>query len=263
MSRDRLLVALAVLCAAGLAATWAVAVRTDRGRSLDRSAFERLTGNAPPPYRTVGERTLRTVDAAGVAAGLLALAGLAFLRRRYARAAVAVAIVALSVGTAEGLKHGMPFPAGRPPTFPSGHTALAVSLGLALVVAVPQGLRPLAALAGAAYAAAIAFSVVVLAWHYPSDAIASFFVCGTFAAAGALCLRGSPRRPSLSLGGVAAAVVAVAVALVVAAVVASHHPAAVAAVRSRPAVAAAAAAYGLLSLAVFALAAAVFTEGRR
>jgi hypothetical protein len=198
-----------------------------------------------------------------VAAALVALAFLALLRGRLARAAVAVAIVACSVGTVEALKHGLPAATGRPPTFPSGHTAIAVSLGLALVAAVPQGLRPVAALAGAAYGAAIAFSVVALGWHFPSDAIGSFFVCGFFGSLGALALRGSPRRPSLSFAGSVGAIGAVALALVVAAAVASRHPVAVASVRSRPAVAAAAAAFGVLSLALFVLIAPLFAERRR
>jgi membrane-associated phospholipid phosphatase len=257
----------AVAFAAAFAVTLLAALHTQRGLSLDRSAFERVSGNAPLPFRSAGQRTLRTIDAATVAATLLVLAFLALARGRVARAVAATAVVVLSVGTAELLKHGLPrlagaVPAGRPPTLPSGHTAVAVSLGLALVIAVPPVLRPTAALAGAAYGAAIAFSVVVLGWHYPSDAIASFFVCGFWAAVVGLALRGTPRL-ALSLRGAVVAVAAVALALAAAAALASRHPVAVAAVRSRPALVAAAAAYGLLSLAVFAMVAPLVGERER
>jgi len=229
---------------------------TARGGWLDPLLAERqvyVRGRGHPYFVTVTRRA-RT---------LRALALLALLRGRLARAAVAVAIVACSVVTAEALKHGLPSAAGRAATFPSGHTAIAVSLGLALVAAVPQALRPVAALVGAAYGAAIAFSVVALGWHYPSDAIGSFFVCGLFASLGALALRSSPRRPSLSGVGSVAAVGVVALSLVLAAAVASRHPVAVAAVRSRPAVAAAAAAFGVLSIALFALVTPLFSERPR
>jgi len=253
---SRLLPLVAAACAVAFALTVLVFLHTQRGLSLDRSAFERVSGNAPLPFQTAGQRTLRTIDAATVAGAVLVLVFLAVARRRVARAVAAAAVVALSVGSAELLKHGLPWlagavPAGRPPTLPSGHTAVAVSLGLALVIAVPPVLRPSAALVGAAYGAAIAFSVVLLGWHYPSDAIASFFVCGFWAAVVGLALRGTPRL-ALSLRGAAVAVAAVALALAAAAALASRHPVAVATVRSRPALVAAAAAYGLLSLAVFA-----------
>ena len=214
-------VLVATACAAAFAVTFLAALHTPRGFSLDASAFKRISGNAPLPFATVGQRTLRTIDAATVAIALLALAFLALVRGRVARAVAATAVVGLSVGTAELLKHGLPHlggavPVGRPPTFPSGHTAIAVSLGLALVIAVPPVLRPTAALAGAAYGAAIAFSVVVLGWHYPSDAIGSFFICGFWAAVVALVLHGTP-RPAFSLRSGVVAVAAVAIALAVAA----------------------------------------------
>jgi len=262
---SRLLPLVAAACAVAFALTVLVFLHTQRGLSLDRSAFERVSGNAPLPFQTAGQRTLRTIDAATVAGAVLVLVFLAVARRRVARAVAAAAVVALSVGSAELLKHGLPWlagavPAGRPPTLPSGHTAVAVSLGLALVIAVPPVLRPSAALVGAAYGAAIAFSVVLLGWHYPSDAIASFFVCGFWAAVVGLALRGTPRL-ELSFRGAAVAVGAV--ALGVAAALASRHPVAVATVRSRPALVEAAAACGLLSLAVFAAIAPLVGERER
>lgn len=230
---------------------YAVAVHTSRGLSADGSAFERLSGNAPLPFTTAGERTLRTIDVATVAAALLLLAFLALARGRLARAFGAAAVVGLSLATAEALKHLLPFPPGRPPTFPSGHTTIAASLGFALVLAVPPVLRPTAALVGTAYAAAIAFAVVLLGWHYPSDAIGAFFVCGFWAAAVGLCLPGATRRAAVSVRGLLVAALAIGLALLVVAAVASRHPVAVDTVRSRPAMVAAALAYGALSLLVF------------
>jgi membrane-associated phospholipid phosphatase len=242
----------AAVAALLLLLTFAVSVHTAAGLRADASAFRRASGGPPSAFRAASQRTIDTIDVATVAAALVLLLFLALVRGRVARGVGAAAVVGLSLGTTEVLKHVLPFGAGRPATFPSGHTTIAASLGVALVLAVPPLLRPTAALAGAAYAAGIAFSVVLLGWHYPSDAIGGFFVVAFWAAVVGAVLPGSTRQPALSVRGVGVAVAAVAVALFAAAVIASHHPTAVDTARSRPALVAAAAAFGILSLAVFA-----------
>lgn len=252
MPRKRLLTFVALASATGFVVTYVVLIRDPSGAAFDRDALASLTGNAPAPYKLAGTRTLRTIDVGTVATALLLLAFLAVVRRRVGRAVGAAVVVVAPAGTAELLKTTLPFPAGRPPTFPSGHTAVAVSLGLGLVLAAPPVLRVTAALAGAAYGAAIAFAVVILGWHYPSDAVGSFFVCGTWFALVALSLGGSPGRPAFSGRGIVLAVPVVATALVIAGAVVARHHAAVSSIRSAPSVAALAAAYGILGLVLFA-----------
>jgi membrane-associated phospholipid phosphatase len=160
------------------------------------------------------------------------------------------------VASVEVLKRGLPhlgsaIPSGRPPTFPSGHTSIAVSLGFALVVAAPPVLRPFAAVVGTAYAAGVGLSVILLGWHFPSDVVGSFFVCGFWAASIAALLRGTRPRPALSPLGALVAVGAVALGLIVAAVAAGRHPGAVDELRSARSVLATAAALGVLSIALF------------
>ncbi|MGD0716368.1 MAG: hypothetical protein ABSB24_19680 [Gaiellaceae bacterium] len=102
MRTSRLLLLLvAAACAVAFALTVLVALHTQRGLSLDRSVLERVSGNAPLPFRTAGQRTLRTIDAATVAGAVLVLVFLAVARRRVARAVAAAAVVALSVGSAD------------------------------------------------------------------------------------------------------------------------------------------------------------------
>ena len=248
---------LAAVGAGGFALTYAVALHTGWGLHADAALYRRVSGNPSFPVTTAGERALATIDVGTVAAVALLLAFLALARGRVARAGAAVFVVASSVASAELVKHGLPhvahgLPVGRPPTFPSGHTSVAVSLGLALLIAVPRVARPVAALVGAAYAAGIAVSVVVLGWHYPSDTVGSFFLCTFWAAVAGLALRDVPSRPRLSRAGVALALGAVAVGLVIAVAIAQRHPAAVELVRSRRALLATAAALGLVSVCVFA-----------
>jgi hypothetical protein len=243
-------------CALGFAVTYLVALHSSKGVRLDLELYRRASGNASQPVKAVGERALRTIDIGSIGVALLGVVAAALVRRRLVRAAASVAVVVLSVGTAEALKHGLPHvphgvPVGRGWSFPSGHSSIAVSLGLALVVAVPSVLRPSAAVFGAAYAAGIGLSLVVLGWHYPSDVIGSFFICGFWACVILALLSGNESRRSLHFVGLVLACVVVAGALLVAAVIASRHPGAVAEARSSRSVVGLAALLGSLSLALF------------
>jgi membrane-associated phospholipid phosphatase len=244
----RALPSLAFLCAFVL--TFVVGLHTQRGLHDDAALFRRVGGTDLLRVQAAGGRALQAIDIGSVVVGAVIVALLAVARGRIRRAAAAVAVVGLSVATAEALKHWLPTPDGRPPTFPSGHVAVAASLGLALVLAVPPVLRPLAALAGAAWAAGIGLAVVVRAWHYPSDVVAAFAIAGFWASAAAAVLR---TRVSLSVRGSVAAVVAAAVALVLAALLAGRHPEAAAALPSRRALVGTAFVFALVSLATFGL----------
>jgi len=260
---------LALLCALGFVATFLVALHSGRGLYDDALLFRHVSGNTALPVRAAGaaRALLLGIDAAFVVVAAVLIVGLAAVQRRPGRALAAVATVVCSVGSVEALKHGLPrvgalVPAGRPPTFPSGHTSIAVSLGLALVLAAPPAVRPVAALAGAAYGAGVGLSVILLGWHLPSDAVGSFFVCGFWAAAIAATLPRTVRAPTLSAPGALAAVAAVAGGLLVAAVVASRHPAAVEALRSARSVVATAGVLGVLSLVLFGVFSALVAEAR-
>jgi membrane-associated phospholipid phosphatase len=249
---------LALLCALGFVTTFLVALHSARGLHDDDALFRHVNGNTAFPVRAAGaaRELLLGIDAVFVLVALVLVVVLALLQGRFARAIAAVAIVVCSVGSVEALKHGLPhlgvaIPSGRPPTFPSGHTSIAVSLGLALVLSAPPVLRPAAGLVGAAYAAGVGLSVILLGWHYPSDVVGSFFVCGFWAAAIASLLPRTLVRPSVAPVGALVAAGAVAGGLIVALVVAGRHPGAVEAIRSARSVVATAVALGVLSLAIF------------
>jgi len=256
VQQSRLLPALAGMCVLGFAATFLIALHTSEGLHDDAALYRHVSGNAALPVKAAGYRALVGIDVGSVAVATLLLAGVALMRRRAERALAAVAVVVASVVSAEALKHGLPhlggaIPAGRIPGFPSGHTSIAVSLGLALVLAAPPVLRPAAALVGAAYGAGIGLAVIVLGWHYPSDVVGAFFLCGFWAAVVGALLGDVPRRPRLPVAAALVAAVTVAAALFGAAVLAQRHPAAVAAARSARSVVATGGLLGALSLALF------------
>jgi hypothetical protein len=119
-------------------------------------------------------------------------------------------------------------------SWPSGHATAAMSLALCSVIAAPPRRRPAVAAAMAAFAVAVSYSFLELAWHYPSDVLGGFLVAGTWTLLGIAGLSivqarskrtavetGRPRRAAFSVGealapvGAMAAVVAVLIGLIV------------------------------------------------
>jgi membrane-associated phospholipid phosphatase len=65
-------------------------------------------------------------------------------------------------------------------SWPSGHATAAMSLALCSVLAAPARWRPLVATLGAAFAVAVSYSFLSLAWHFPSDVLGGFLVAGAW-----------------------------------------------------------------------------------
>lgn len=251
MRRRALLTFGAVLFLVAFLLAFAVTVDTSAGLHADAALFRRVSGNGLPQIHAIGGRALSTIDGSSVVIGALATATLALAGGHLRRAIAAVGVIAGSLGTAEFLKHELPFPAGRPPTFPSGHAAIAVSLGLALVLAAPPSLRGVIAVLGASYGAAVAESTLVLGWHYPSDAVGSFLISGFWGCLGALVAGATPELPTVSFGGKIGAVLVLATGLIAAIALARTHPAGVTAIRSREALLATAVGLSGLSVVTF------------
>lgn len=127
-------------------------------------------------------------------------------RRRHA---VAIVLLLGATGAAaEGLKLVLDQGTLHPGGFPSGHATAALTLAFAAVLASPRALRPIAVAGGAALACVVAFSVMALGWHAPSDVLGGFLVAATLAAATvALLDRGEPGRAGAG-GAAPAAIVA-------------------------------------------------------
>ena len=74
-------------------------------------------------------------------------------------------------------------------SYPSGHTTVGMSVCFAAMLVVPPRLRVGTALASGAIGAAFGVAVVAAGWHRPSDAIGSYLVCLSAAAAAAAIAR--------------------------------------------------------------------------
>jgi membrane-associated phospholipid phosphatase len=162
------------------------------------------------PYPTIfpAETLVHLGDLIPLLAFVAVLIGIGrhFRRRRETVAALAV-IVGANLST-QLLKIALesPRPAGAAGhaswahllpsdnAFPSGHTTAAASVAIAALFVVPARHRMTAAVAGILLTGAMAVSVVVLGWHYPTDAVGAILVAAIWGLlmAAVLC---SPTRP--------------------------------------------------------------------
>ena len=193
---------LAGLLVAALVALYALAVGTDSGAALDARGVVSLDPNLAPRVYEATESLLETVSVVSIALFGAAVAAIALLRRRAELALGALGLIAAANVTTQLMKPtlGRVDPTGGDiervlaGAFPSGHTTVAASLAVALVLVTPAGLRLAVAALGGTYAAGVGIATVALGWHYPSDVAGGYLVVATWACLVVAALRA---RPSL------------------------------------------------------------------
>lgn len=175
-----LAVLLAVLAGIATIAVWRYFVGATTGQGLEQAAFDGATYGRGKLW-VVAEPVLDVVSISFVVIGMSVAMGIALVRRRWNLAGQVVLLVVGANLTTQVLKK---FVLHRPDlgydawgnSLPSGHTTVAASVSVALVLAVPRRVRPVVALFGAAYTAATGISTLVGQWHRPSDVIAAMLV---------------------------------------------------------------------------------------
>jgi membrane-associated phospholipid phosphatase len=245
----RRLVVAAALALLAAVACYLLMVRTTTGQRFDDAA---LAGafQQYPAERAASNRILHAISADSFTAVLALLVAVGVLRHRVLLGLAAAASAGISVVGVSILKH---FVLTRPDlvsgddslhfnTFPSGHTATAVSCALALMLVVPPRWRGVTAVVAGFYAWGTAAQVQTAGWHRPSDAIGGALLAfAVVALVGAACLRLRPadlsrsraHRPAvavLALVGAGSALVA-AVEMLRVLDWLHHHAAATAAIR--------------------------------
>lgn len=182
---------LAIAATVLLVADYVVAFGTHFGRHTD--FFAVVNGPAGPRWEDVEnatEQIVRTIDIGSLVLAVVAIVVLALVRDMPGHALAAFVVIAGSIGTCEVLKPllGAVDPLGGDSrrlisgSFPSGHSSVAMSVSIALMIAVPPEWRPAAAIVSAAYSACVGVGLVLLGAHYPSDVIAAFLVTCAWAA---------------------------------------------------------------------------------
>lgn len=199
---------LAGLCLIGLALTWILAELVPITHAKDAIALYDFTRLNRPFVEAPGNALLDLLYTPFFIAWGLVLVAVA-LRRRLPRVALAVALVlVLAPLSAELLKpllaHSHDHVGSKyivSASWPSGHaTAITILVWCALLV-VPPAHRRLVAAVGAVLAAAVGVSLLILAWHMPSDVLGGYLLATFWAALALAALRALEGRSRSVVGG--------------------------------------------------------------
>ena len=197
---------------------WAGTTQTFAGqRAADLILYGRVAVN--PAVQGAATETLATVSLVFVATAALGLVTLALARGGVGLAAALLVVLGGTNLTAQGLKELLDRPnllgnaayaVGN--SFPSGHVALAASLGLAAVIVAPRRLRAPAAVGAATLVAGVGVSSITAGWHRLADVAGSLLIAlawSSLVTAALVRIQGwMPRRTwGLGLGGGVAALV--------------------------------------------------------
>ncbi|WFE47558.1 phosphatase PAP2 family protein [Verrucosispora sp. WMMD1129] len=189
------LVVLALIQTAAFIAVWRFALHTEIGQWIDTVA---LTGNriGRDHIEEPVDRILNAMSVVSLLAVTVMIGFIALIRGRVALAVAATLLIAGANVTTQLLKYGLSRPdygidlerAYVGNSLPSGHTTVAGSVAVALVLVLPPKVRAVGAVIGAGYAATAGVATLSAGWHRPSDAVAAFLVVGVWAALAGLLL---------------------------------------------------------------------------
>jgi membrane-associated phospholipid phosphatase len=180
---------LAALCVAGLALTWVLAELVPITHEKDAVALYDFTRLNRPIVEAPATALLDLLYTPFYITWGIVLAAIA-LERRLPRVAVAVAIVlAVAPLSAELLKPLLAHPHDQigpryitNASWPSGHATAITALAWCALLVAPPARRRAVAIAGVVLAAAVGCSLLILAWHMPSDVLGGYLLATMWAA---------------------------------------------------------------------------------
>ena len=193
--RQRLLGALlAVVGFAAVILTWYLLVFTETGQLMEHAAL--VGSRIGSRFVSAQARTLLHVVSLPAAVALVLLILVVGLwRGSRRRGAWAAAAVVATNASAQALKYwalvrpdyGLSQRSDGGNTLPSGHTALAASAAVALILVAGPRWRSLSAWVGALFTAAMGYSTLVNQWHRPGDVIAAILLAAAWGCAAIAC----------------------------------------------------------------------------
>ncbi|HYM44970.1 MAG TPA: phosphatase PAP2 family protein [Solirubrobacteraceae bacterium] len=189
------------LCLVALALTWVVTALVPAGQFKDAVALHDLTLLGHTHAATVAKAVLLSLSTPLFIAWIVALIAVALIRERPRVALAAGLVMALSPLTAEALKPLLAHPHTRigaitvgPASWPSGHSSAALALVLCAVLVAPARRRAIVGALGAGFAVAVGCSLVILAWHMPSDVFGGYLLAALWVTLAVAGLRAADRR---------------------------------------------------------------------
>ncbi len=183
-----------ILAALATGMLFALAVHTAVGQDLDDAAGGGVSLADGTRAFVATQRLLDTISLSSLALFGLGIMGIALARGRPWLAIGAGVVVLGSNLTTQVMKARLERPdlgdggGGGEGAFPSGHSTVAMSLAMGLVLVAPPALRWTATLAGCAYATGVGVAVVALDWHRPSEVVGAYLVTVAWTAAVAAAL---------------------------------------------------------------------------
>jgi membrane-associated phospholipid phosphatase len=195
---------IAGLCMVGLALTWIVAALVPATHVRDAVALHDFTLLSRPHVDAVANFLLDLLDPALFTLWAILLIAFSLARGR-PRVALAIAcVMGLAPLTSETLKPLLAYPHAQvghtyidPASWPSGHATAAVALVLCAVLVAPMWLRPAVAALGGMFAVAVGCSLLILAWHMPSDVLGGYLVASLWMALAVAGLRAAELRETI------------------------------------------------------------------
>jgi membrane-associated phospholipid phosphatase len=191
----------AALCALALALVWAIAEHVSAVQWRDAALLHDFTLLSRPRVNGPALFLLHLLNPLQFVLWGVALMAFALARERPRVAVAVLAIMSLAPWTAETLKpllaHHHESVGGvyiGAASWPSGHSTAALALVLSAVLVAPQRWRALVATVGAAFAVAVGFALLILAWHMPSDVLGGYLVASLWTALVVAALRAADRR---------------------------------------------------------------------
>jgi membrane-associated phospholipid phosphatase len=167
---------------------WRLFVDTGAGQQLERAALAGAVYGQGKLW-SLAEPVLDIVSVSFVVLGLGVAMGIALIRRRWWLAVQVAVLVAGANLSTQLLKHNVldrvdliGAHTGHN-SLPSGHTTVAASVSMALLLVVPRTWRAVVAVLGGAYTAATGVSTLIGQWHRPADVVAALFVVLAWTAA--------------------------------------------------------------------------------
>jgi membrane-associated phospholipid phosphatase len=181
------MVAGAAWCVAALAGLLALAYYVSPTSWLDAAALHGFTALSRPKVDTIAATFAHLCNPAPYAVAAVLVIGAAFVLKGLRTAAAVGLLLAGANITSQTLKPLLAYHRElhesewhlwniQDAAFPSGHSTAAMALALAVLMIVPRAYRPLTAVLGIAFTLAVSFSILILAWHFPSDVVGGYLV---------------------------------------------------------------------------------------
>jgi membrane-associated phospholipid phosphatase len=188
-------------CLAAMALLWVLAELVPALQWRDAQVLRDFTLLSSPRIDDLGTFLLHLLNPLLFILWGVALVAVALARERPRVAVAVAAILALAPWSTETLKPILAHPHVQigyvhigAASWPSGHSTAATILALSAVLVTPRRLRPLVAVIGALFVLAVTCSLLILAWHMPSDVLGGYLVATLWAALAVAALRAADRR---------------------------------------------------------------------